>query len=106
MRTHASPATGCRVASWWQDAVILWAAEGQRDTVRRQGPPRIERMLNAWNDLLWAERIRETIITLPDKKWSENFATSKEEMLRSVGTRIRGLREKLGLAAKNGGASN
>lgn len=62
--------------------------------------------MNAWNDLLWAERIRETIMTMPDKKWSENFATSKEEMLRSVGTRIRELRKKLGLAANNGGASN
>jgi hypothetical protein len=74
--------------------------------VRRRGPPTIENMLSAWSDLLRAERIRETIITMPDKKWSENFATSKKEMLRSVDTRIRELREKLGLAAKNGGASN
>jgi hypothetical protein len=62
--------------------------------------------MNAWNDLLWAERIREKIITMPEKKWSENFATSKEEMLRSVDTRIRELRNKLGLAANNGRASD
>jgi hypothetical protein len=53
--------------------------------------------VTGWKDLLDAERTRVTITTTPDEKWSENFATPKEQMLKSVDERIHRLRKKLGL---------
>ena len=55
--------------------------------------------LQARKDLEDAERVRRSIVSIPDNKWVQNFATSKEDMLNSVDTRIGWLRKKLGLLA-------
>ena len=53
--------------------------------------------LRARRHLQDAERVRRIIVSLPDDKCAKNFATSKEEMLYSVETRIGRLRKGLGL---------
>ena len=53
--------------------------------------------LKARRHLQDAERVRSIIVSLPDDIWAKNFATSKEEMLYSVETRIGRLRKGLGL---------
>ena len=44
-----------------------------------------------------AERARRIIVSIPEHKWAQNFATSKEAMLKAVDGRIGELRKKLGL---------
>jgi hypothetical protein len=57
--------------------------------------------VEAWKDLLDAERTRATTAATLDETWSRNFTTSKEDMLKSLDERIEGLRKKLGLAPRD-----
>ena len=53
--------------------------------------------LEARKDLEDAERARRSIVSIPEHKWAQNFATPKEAMLKAVDRRIGELRKKLGL---------
>jgi hypothetical protein len=73
-------------------------AEGDDRPRRRKDSPEFAERVKDWNELLDAERTRTTIVNTPHEKWSENFTTTKDEILASVDTRIAELRRKLGLA--------
>ena len=55
--------------------------------------------LKAQKDLEDAERVRHSMMYIPNNKWAKYFSTSREDMLKSVDTRIGELRKKLGLLA-------
>ena len=55
--------------------------------------------MQARKDLEAAERVRRSIVSIPDSKWAQNYATSKEAMLKAVDRRIGELRKKLELLA-------
>src|SRR5262245_30083901 len=50
-----------------------------------------DKALEALND---ARETWERIVSIPDEKWAENFTTTKDEMLKSVGKRIKALEKK------------
>jgi hypothetical protein len=59
--------------------------------VERDGEGR-DKVLKALDN---ARETRERIVSIPDEKWAENFTTTKDEMLKSVGKRVKALEKKL-----------
>jgi hypothetical protein len=79
--------------------VVCYVMSEDREGPGTRGARATRERLQARMDLEDAERVRPSIVSIPEDKWAQNFATSKETMLYAVDKRIGELRKKLGLLA-------